>query len=157
MELAQAFQRLGSQVTILAPRLLPHDDPEAAEVLRRVFEREGVQWIRGRAVCREARVPRVSSSRRMQEARRAARQLLVAAGRRPNIEGLGLDRAASPTRSAGIPVDDRLRRTSRTSTRRATFWEASNSRTWLGGRPSRRLGTRCFRAVPPAVLIRWRG
>ena len=43
MELAQAFQRLGSHVTILAPRLLPHDDPDAGDVLRRVFEREGVR------------------------------------------------------------------------------------------------------------------
>ena len=39
MELAQAFQRLGSQVTILAPRLLPHDDPDAGGASARLRTR----------------------------------------------------------------------------------------------------------------------
>ena len=50
LELAQAFQRLRSEVTIVAPCLLPHDDPEAADVLHRVLECEGVRWLRGRAI-----------------------------------------------------------------------------------------------------------
>ena len=108
MELAQAFQRLGSQVTILASRLLPHDDPDAAGILQRVFEREGVQWLRGRALAvRQESHGIVVSSDAGGEAR--AETILVAAGRRPNVEGLGLDRVGVAYSARGIPVDDRLR------------------------------------------------
>jgi pyruvate/2-oxoglutarate dehydrogenase complex dihydrolipoamide dehydrogenase (E3) component len=108
MELAQAFQRLGSQVTIVAPRLLPHDDPEAGAILQRVFEREGVRWLRGRAISvrQESRGIVVASDA---GAEAHGENLLVAAGRRPNIEGLALDRAGVAYSERGIPVDDRLR------------------------------------------------
>ena len=108
MELAQAYQRLGSQVTIVAPRLLPHDDPEAAGVLQRVFEREGIQWLRGRAIAaRQEPAGLVVASGAEGEAH--GESLLVAAGRRPNVEGLALDRAGVAHSDRGIPVDDRLR------------------------------------------------
>jgi pyruvate/2-oxoglutarate dehydrogenase complex dihydrolipoamide dehydrogenase (E3) component len=108
MELAQAFQRLGSQVTILASRLLPDDDPQAVAVLQRVFEREGVRWLRSRAIAVRQESPgMVVSSDAGDEAH--AKTILVAAGRRPNVEGLGLDRAGVTHSSRGIPVDDRMR------------------------------------------------
>jgi len=108
MELAQAFQRLGSQVTMFAPRLLPHDDPQAGSVLQRVFEREGVRWVRGRAIAVRQEDHRiVVSSDAGGEAH--AETILVAAGRRPNVAGLGLDRAGVTHSARGIPVDDRLR------------------------------------------------
>lgn len=108
MELAQAFQRLGSQVTIVAPSLLPHDDPEAAAVLQRVFEREGVRWLRGRAVAvRRELTGLVVATENGADAR--GDQLLIATGRRPNITGLALERAGVTHSDRGIPVDDRLR------------------------------------------------
>jgi pyruvate/2-oxoglutarate dehydrogenase complex dihydrolipoamide dehydrogenase (E3) component len=108
MELAQAFQRLGSQVTMLTPRLLPHDDPDAADVLQRVFEREGVRWLRGRAIGVRQEVHRiVVASDAGGEAE--AETILVAAGRRPNVEDLGLDRAGVAHSGQGISVDDQLR------------------------------------------------
>ena len=108
MELAQAFQRLGSQVTMLASRLLPHDDPDAGGVLQRVFDREGVQWIRGRAMAvRQESHGIVVSSDAGGEVH--AETILVAAGRRPNVEGLGLDHARVIHSDQGIAVDDRLR------------------------------------------------
>jgi pyruvate/2-oxoglutarate dehydrogenase complex dihydrolipoamide dehydrogenase (E3) component len=108
MELAQAFQRLGSQVTIVAPRLLPHDDPDAGTILQRVFEREGVRWLRGRAISARSESPGiVVASDAGAEAH--GENLLVAAGRRPNVEGLGLDRAGVVHSERGIPVDDQLR------------------------------------------------
>jgi pyruvate/2-oxoglutarate dehydrogenase complex dihydrolipoamide dehydrogenase (E3) component len=108
MELTQAFQRLGSSVTIVAPRLLPHDDPDAGRVLETVFEREGVRWLRGRAVqVKQQRDKICLSVDAGSEARGHA--LLIAAGRRPNVEGLGLDRAGVSYSPRGIPVDDRLR------------------------------------------------
>ncbi len=108
MELAQAFQRLGSQVTIVAPRLLPRDDPEAAGILQRVFEREGVRWLQGRAIAVRPDaggvvvVSDVSGDVH-------GEHILVAAGRRPNIGGLALDRAGVAHSDRGIVVDDRLR------------------------------------------------
>jgi pyruvate/2-oxoglutarate dehydrogenase complex dihydrolipoamide dehydrogenase (E3) component len=108
VELAQAFRRLGSQVIMLAPRLLPHDDPDAAGVIERVFEREGVRLLRGRAasVWQESGGVVVTADDGS-EAR--AETLLVAAGRQPNVDGLGLDRAGIVYSARGIPVDDRLR------------------------------------------------
>lgn len=108
MEISQAFQRLGSQVTIVAPRLLPHDDPAAAEVLQRVFEREGIQWIRGRAVSVNQEPPGISVTSDRGDITRGER-LLVAAGRRPNVAGLALDRAGVTHSDRGIPVDGRMR------------------------------------------------
>jgi pyruvate/2-oxoglutarate dehydrogenase complex dihydrolipoamide dehydrogenase (E3) component len=108
IELAQAFQRLGSHVTIVAPRLLPHDDPEAGEVLQRVFEREGIRWLQGRAIAvRQEPAGIVVASDAGGEAH--GENLLVAAGRRPNVAGLALDRAGVAHSDRGIPVDDRLR------------------------------------------------
>jgi pyruvate/2-oxoglutarate dehydrogenase complex dihydrolipoamide dehydrogenase (E3) component len=45
MEMAQGYQRLGSRVAVVADRLLPKDEPEASEVMQRVFEREGVRFV----------------------------------------------------------------------------------------------------------------
>jgi pyruvate/2-oxoglutarate dehydrogenase complex dihydrolipoamide dehydrogenase (E3) component len=108
MELTQAFQRLGSAVTIVAPQLLPHDDPDASAVLKAVFEREGVRWLKGRAIeVRQQRGEICVSLDAGGEAR--GQTLLIAAGRRPNVAGLGLDRAGVRYSPHGIPVDDQLR------------------------------------------------
>ncbi len=47
VEIAQAYQRLGTQVTMVAERLLPRDEPEARETIQRVLEREGVRFLWG--------------------------------------------------------------------------------------------------------------
>src|SRR5260370_5385678 len=49
MEMAQAYHRLGAQVSVVAERLLPKEEPEVREVMQRVFEREGVRFVWGRA------------------------------------------------------------------------------------------------------------
>jgi pyruvate/2-oxoglutarate dehydrogenase complex dihydrolipoamide dehydrogenase (E3) component len=108
MEMAQTFQRLGSQVTVVAPHLLPHDDPEAGTFLHTVFTREGVRWVQGRAVrARHEDGDIVVCSDTGVEVRGAS--LLVAAGRRPNVQALGLERAGVAHSPRGIPVDDRMR------------------------------------------------
>ncbi|MGH8229657.1 MAG: FAD-dependent oxidoreductase, partial [Steroidobacteraceae bacterium] len=48
-ETAQSYQRLGASVTIVAPRLLPRDEPEASELLSGILAAEGVRHIRSRA------------------------------------------------------------------------------------------------------------
>jgi len=108
MELSQAFQRLGSQVTLVAPRLLPHDDPAAGDSIARVFAREGVRWTPGRATrVRQDRGEVIVSTESGEELH--GTDLLVAAGRRPNVAGLALDRAGVTYSAHGVSVDDRLR------------------------------------------------
>jgi pyruvate/2-oxoglutarate dehydrogenase complex dihydrolipoamide dehydrogenase (E3) component len=109
-ELAQAFARFGCEVTVVqrARRLLPREDPEAGTVVARALERDGVRLRLG---------SQVTEARRDGEAIRltlagesiACDRILVAAGRLPNVESLGLDRAGIAATPAGITVDPRLR------------------------------------------------
>jgi pyruvate/2-oxoglutarate dehydrogenase complex dihydrolipoamide dehydrogenase (E3) component len=107
MEIAQAYRRLGSQVTVVATRLLPRDDPDAADTVRRVCEREGIRFVfaRATAVHGDGRVVRLVSDRE----EISGDYLLVAAGRTPNVQGLALERAGVTHSKRGIVVDDRLR------------------------------------------------
>ena len=117
-ELAQAFARLGAQVTLIArePRILPREDAEAAAVVEAAMERHGVRLLRN------ARLNRVErrDGRRVLAVERDGRaedivgdQLLVAVGRAPNVEGLGLEQAGVRYDQAGVAVNDRLRTSSR--------------------------------------------
>ncbi len=117
-ELAQAFARFGSAVTILnaAPHLLPHEDTEAARVVESALTADGVV-IHHRA--------QVRAARRTGEARTLTYDvdglgtdvtgdaILVATGRTPNVEGLGLDAARVTYGPKGIDVDDRFRTANR--------------------------------------------
>lgn len=107
VELGQAFQRLGSRVTVIAPRLLPYDDPEATTVLARVLAREGLTWVQGRATSVRAESHGVVVASEAGDTMGDA--VLIATGRQPNLEGLTLERAGVTYSSRGIPVDDRLR------------------------------------------------
>jgi pyruvate/2-oxoglutarate dehydrogenase complex dihydrolipoamide dehydrogenase (E3) component len=113
-ELAQAFRRFGSEVTVISagPRVLPRDDPDASATLERQLEREGVRLLF------EARLSRVE--RRGGEdilllekdgtaSPVECDEILVAVGRAPNVEGLGLEAAGVAFGRAGVMVDDRLR------------------------------------------------
>ena len=118
-ELAQAFARLGSEVTLFeeAGQVLPRESPAAATVVQRSLVRDGVRLYLG------ARVERVDRSDERIRIRgsaghdRAAVEalvcesdaVLVSAGRAPNVEGLALDAAGVRADEQGIVVDDRLR------------------------------------------------
>jgi len=117
-ELAQAFRRLGSTVTIVSldPRLLPRDDPDAARVLEARFATEGIVLALGARIARVERrdgtkVVAFERGGRAEEA--AGDELLVAVGRAPNVEGLGLEEAGIRHDATGVVVDDRLRTTNR--------------------------------------------
>jgi pyruvate/2-oxoglutarate dehydrogenase complex dihydrolipoamide dehydrogenase (E3) component len=107
MEIAQAYRRLGSEVTLIADRVLPKDEPEAAAVMRRAFEREGVRFVIARADAVWLAGGRIVVNAAGTEA--AAEVLFVASGRRPAIRGLDLEKAGVHCSEKGIPVDDRLR------------------------------------------------
>lgn len=107
VEMAQAYVRLGAQVTLIGEQVLPRDEPEATEVIRGVLTREGVKII-------SSRVERVSGTgdditlhlKNGQAVR--GDMLLVAVGRTPNIETLNLGAAGVRFQSDGIPVNAQL-------------------------------------------------
>jgi pyruvate/2-oxoglutarate dehydrogenase complex dihydrolipoamide dehydrogenase (E3) component len=114
VEMAQAFRRLGSAVTLVErAQILPRDEPEAAALIRDALRREGVMLEEGAAVA--AVHPGIEVEFDQDGARRTLRgtHLLVAAGRVPNTEGLGLDLAGVATTPRGITVDARLRTSNR--------------------------------------------
>ena len=119
-ELTQVFARAGVKVTIVCrSRLLPAAEPEIAEALSRYFMQEGITVNCGVAYefCRKTDIGVELCVR--QNGRRqvlTAEQILIAAGRSPNVEQLGLAEAGvRQGKNGSIEVDDRLR-TSRAGT-----------------------------------------
>ena len=117
-ELAQAFARFGSAVTLLdsGDRLLPRDDPDAGAVVARALAADGVRVELGAkvvAVRREGATRVVGYERAGERADVAGDALVVAVGRAPNVERLGLDAAGVRHGKGGIEVDDRFRTSSR--------------------------------------------
>lgn len=107
MELAQAYQRLGAQVSVVAGRLLPKDEPEARDVMRHVFEREGIRFAWGRAKSVRNEDGEMVVAANGEQVR--GDLLLIASGRQPAVAGLDLEKAGVAYSDRGIPVDDRLR------------------------------------------------
>jgi pyruvate/2-oxoglutarate dehydrogenase complex dihydrolipoamide dehydrogenase (E3) component len=103
-ELAQAFARLGSQVTLVeaAPRLLPAADPAAAAVIGEAFAAEGITVRTGSPVQTVTSIQNGSGCllQLHDSTQVAAERLLVAAGRAPVTDGLGLA-------DAGVRLNDR--------------------------------------------------
>ena len=107
MELAQAYQRLGSQVTVIAERIFPKEEPDVREVMRRMFEQEGLRFVWGRAASARRDGQSVFVSTGTSEV--AGDLLLVASGREPSVAGLDLENAGIWFSEAGISVDSQLR------------------------------------------------
>ncbi|MFX0113088.1 MAG: dihydrolipoyl dehydrogenase family protein [Candidatus Hodarchaeota archaeon] len=109
-ELSQAFSRLGSNVSILTnvSRLMPRDEPEAAELLQKVFEKEGINLHFNSEI---SRVWQDKNGIHVQnrDSEIIGDHLLVAAGRRANIEELQLEKAKVDFDEYGIFVDKKLR------------------------------------------------
>ncbi len=108
-ELAQAFQRLGSQVTMLArSTLLSREDPLIGSTIQAVFEEEGMEVLTQtvvHSVAYDGAVFTVETN----HGTRQAEHLLVATGRTPNTAALGLEEVGVATTGDGaIVVDDRL-------------------------------------------------
>jgi len=117
LEMAQAFRRLGSDVTVLeAAQPLAKDDPECAQIVLDQLEREGVvvrAGVRILSVTKaRARIVVTLTGADDDDApveTIEGSHLLVAAGRRPVIDGLDLDKAAIKAERRGIVVDKGLR------------------------------------------------
>jgi pyruvate/2-oxoglutarate dehydrogenase complex dihydrolipoamide dehydrogenase (E3) component len=112
LELAQAFRRLGANVTVLEAAVpLAKDDPECAAIVLDQLAREGIAIRAGAEVVRvePGTRPRVVVAASGGEETIEASHLLVATGRRPNIEGLDLAAARIKSGPRGIVVNKRLR------------------------------------------------
>jgi pyruvate/2-oxoglutarate dehydrogenase complex dihydrolipoamide dehydrogenase (E3) component len=113
-ETAQALRRLGVPVTLLerGPRILSREEPELVDVLGRVLGDEGVEVVCGAEVQRVE----VDAGRRIVHATVdgvprswAADAILVTVGRRPNVDGLGLEEAGVAVGPRGVIVDAGMR------------------------------------------------
>lgn len=115
-ELGQTFQRFGSEVTMMTDGadILPKEDRDAAAVVRRQLEKDSVRVIAGAKIQRAetkagGKVLFVDVDDRHAEV--ACDAILVAVGRTPNLEKLGLDAAGIRYSTRGVEVDQRLRTT----------------------------------------------
>ncbi|UPG71665.1 FAD-dependent oxidoreductase [Roseomonas gilardii subsp. gilardii] len=111
LELAQAYRRLGSAVTIIesGPQLTEREDPDVAEVLRGVLEAEGIAIYLG---AKPSRAEAAGEGVRLHLEGRVLEgtHLFLAAGRQANTDALGLDSIGLHPGEKGIlEVDDHLR------------------------------------------------
>lgn len=119
IEMAQAHRQLGAEVTLLEMSgIMPRDDPELVAVLRARLIDDGIDIREGVGVAGVEKTP--SGVRVRFEGREGTgaghvegSHLLVAAGRRPNVDGQGLEAAGIEFSPRGIRVDRRLRTTNR--------------------------------------------
>ncbi len=123
-ELGQAFARLGSSVTLVqrGERILPKEDPDASAIVTAAMQRDGVDVRVGSAAVRvHAADDGLSGTLHLADGSAIEfDRLLVALGRRPRIDGLGLEAAGVQLDDAGfVRVDDTLR--------------TSNRRIWAAG------------------------
>ena len=111
-ELAQAFARLGTHVTVLEAleRVLPREEPEASGVVHQALVAAGVTVEVGQKVVGvAAREPKGAVSIRLESGGTVdADRLLVAVGRRSATDGLGLEMAGVETERGYVKTDDRL-------------------------------------------------
>jgi len=117
IELAQAHRHLGARVTVLEMfTIVPKDDPELVAIVRQRLLKEGID------VRENVKITRVEKSANgvaavladdTGETRIEGSDILVAAGRRPNVDGLDLEKAGIAYSPKGIQVDERLRTTNK--------------------------------------------
>ena len=107
VEIAQAWQRLGCQVTIVARQLLPREEPSARQVIQNVLTSEGVRVVTGRVLSVKQDGNEIVAETGETSVR--GESILLASGRRPNVALLDLNRAGITWSEKGIPVDAQLR------------------------------------------------
>ena len=114
-ELAQAFARFGTEVTLVQrpDRLLPREEPDAGAVVAGALERDGVRLRLGSRVVEALRQGDATLLRTSPGEPIVCDRVLVAAGRIPNVEGLALDRAGIAATPEGVVVDKHLRTANR--------------------------------------------
>jgi pyruvate/2-oxoglutarate dehydrogenase complex dihydrolipoamide dehydrogenase (E3) component len=114
MEMAQAHRRLGARVTLIQKGdILPKDDQDLVAIVRDRITAEGVDLREGAEVARVERRGNGVAVILEDGARVEGSDLLVAAGRQANVDGLGLEAAGIEFSVKGVTTDARLRTTNR--------------------------------------------
>lgn len=107
MEMGQAHARLGAKVTIIGDQVIPRDEPEAVDVLRQVFRREGIEIIE--SLVTEVQRRNDSIVLKLKNGHEVCGDmLLVAVGRTPNVDTLDLEKAGVEYSKQGISVNAQL-------------------------------------------------
>jgi pyruvate/2-oxoglutarate dehydrogenase complex dihydrolipoamide dehydrogenase (E3) component len=115
LEFGQMYRRFGSEVTIIQrnERLVPREDPDIAQAIREILEDEGIRILTNADATRvENRGGRVAVHVAVsgESVEVVGSHLLVATGRRPNTDDLGLEAAGVETDARGfVKVDSQLR------------------------------------------------
>lgn len=111
VEMAQVVRRLGGQVTLVdvGPHLLGREPAALGDALGEALRREGIELVLGADISEARRdgddyVLVLSDGREV-----SGDKLLVATGRRPRVEGIGLETVGIEPDRHGVPVDSRLR------------------------------------------------
>ena len=114
VEFATIFAKLGTKVTIveMLPQIIPTEDQELSASLKRALERDGVRIFNNTQVNRIEDDPKggklISVVTGEEEQKLIAELVLVAVGRKPNIEGLGLESLGVKTERGRIIVNDTM-------------------------------------------------
>src|SRR5262249_22962462 len=114
LELAQALRRLGSRVTVVERNgaLIHREDPDVTEAMEQLFRDEGIGVLTGAAVQRVEGQSGKSVRLHTTGGVIAGTHLLVAGGRTPNTDGIGLANAGVETDARGhVKVNERLQTT----------------------------------------------
>lgn len=108
-ELGQALHRLGSQVTLISSRdrILPKEDPEAALVVEKQLEKEGIKIIKEK---RAQKVEIIDGKKHLWvgEEKVIVDEILVSSGRVPNVDSLNLEAAGVEYTEKGIVINEKL-------------------------------------------------
>ncbi|MEO6164333.1 MAG: mercuric reductase [Candidatus Binatia bacterium] len=116
-ELAQSFARLGSETFLIEALhgILPNEDPDASEIVRRsMLERDGIKLMccgKDLKISKADGVKRLSVHSHENHYDFLVDEILVGGGRKPNLEGLGLEQAGVDFTAQGVVVDARMRTT----------------------------------------------
>lgn len=115
-ELAQAFARFGSEVYLIEAEhgILPREDRDAAEIVHESFRRDGIRVLccgKQLTITRDEAGKHLKVESHDQQYDVVVDEILVGAGRTPNVEGLGLEQAGVKYDHTGVQVSDHLQTT----------------------------------------------
>ena len=118
LELAQALRRFGSKVTIIErnTRLAHREDPDVTDLLSEIFRDEGIEIVTGATITtvegKSGDRVRLSAVRDGEKLQLEGTDILVASGRSPNTQNIGLELAGvETTRNGHVKVNERLQTT----------------------------------------------
>ncbi len=113
-EMAQSFARFGSEVTLITSSrgLMPKEDRDAAEIVQKSMERDGVRFVEGSRDVVLSKEADGSIRMKYDHPKKGydivVDKLLIAVGRAPNVEGLGLENVGVQFSEKGVKINDKF-------------------------------------------------